>query len=193
MLPSVWLGARDNTTEGTWTWSSDSSTLSSIAFNKWTGAKTPTTGNKLLFVNENIHNFPIRLHQELCRADNCRRVGWREVQHSQVIMSPEATLSIWHYFYRGYVCKKPDKTQTALPTVTCPVKQLCDAGWVSWGTSCYMMSASATTVMHTLTLEYCIDYELNFYNRKPSSMLKIIALQIKRGSQTSDQRENMSL
>ena len=43
---SVWLGARDNTTEGTWTWSSDSSTLSSIAFNKWTGAKTPTTGNK---------------------------------------------------------------------------------------------------------------------------------------------------
>ena len=152
-LASVWLGARDNTTEGTWTWSSDSSTLSSIAFNKWTGAKTPTTGiNVFLLSNENIHNFFIRLHQELCRADNCRRVGWREVQHSQVIMSPEATLSIWHYLYRGYVCKKPDKTQTALPTVTCPVKQLCDAGWVSWGTSCYMMSASATTVLHTLTL-----------------------------------------
>ena len=47
---------------------------------------------------------------------------------------------------RGYICKKPDNTHPKLPTATCPIKQLCDAGWLPWGDSCYKLSASNIAV-----------------------------------------------
>ena len=41
---SAWIGARDNMTEGMWTWSVDDSTLKSNSYNKWTGSKYPVAG-----------------------------------------------------------------------------------------------------------------------------------------------------
>ena len=48
---------------------------------------------------------------------------------------------------RGYICKKPDHNQPKLPTATCPITQLCDGGWLPWGSSCYFLSPSKVTVI----------------------------------------------
>ena len=50
------------------------------------------------------------------------------------------------FILRGYICKKPDHNQPKLPTATCPITQLCEAGWLPWGTSCYKLSASNIAV-----------------------------------------------
>ena len=63
----------------------------------------------------------------------------------------------------------PDLSQKKLPDITCPIKSLCESGWLSWGTSCYKMSDS-TKPVNTYKLHF-----LNFRNFSPTKNGKTVS------------------